>query len=178
MSFYFKSPEPLIKHLRYLYNDELSPVRLNKLLYFLYGMYVMQYDKATSTLDVLTGVDESKQLPTELFNGQFYADDFGPLLRETTVTTDQKAFDFSEDGVIGLLIEAFIQETSKPILDLSDLELVQRSKQDKAWLNAFLSDDKLMDNKQIKKRLSLRKELSSYGAQSRTNTTFKRTQRT
>lgn len=151
MSAYFKSPEPLIKHLRYLYDDELSTVRLNKLLYFLYDMYIMQYDKATSTLDVLPGVDDSKQLPTELFNGHFFANDFGPLLKETTVTTDEKAFNFSQDGVVGLLIEAFIQETAKTILELSDLELVQRSKQDKAWLNAFLSDDKLMDNEQIKK---------------------------
>lgn len=154
MSAYFKTPEPLLQHLRYLYDNELSPVQLNKVLYFLYGTYAGTFCEPHNTLGYILGNDDTTPLPTELFHGQFYAEGYGPMVKETAVTKDAESFNFDKDGIIGQFMNEFIIETTKTILEVPSIELVLRSQQDSAWIEASITESRLMDNEQIKKDYS------------------------
>lgn len=139
---FFADVNELISYL-YTKVDHLSPLKLQKGLYFLYAYYSAMYG---------TKGDESSEvdynLPPELFPAQFEAWNYGPVIR--SVYDDRKfgekkyqelAQTFNAKtafvGNEGIEVRSFIDDLFGQINKASDFSLVDRSHADKAWEEAF-----------------------------------------
>lgn len=141
---FFKDVNDLIAYLYTKIDSRLSPLKLQKGLYFLYAYYSAMYG---STLD-----DEEAEitydLPRELFPAEFEAWNYGPVIR--SVYIERKAgeekyqemarkFDsnqfFNSDSKKE--VQSFIDDLFAQINRTSDFSLVDKCHEDKAWENTF-----------------------------------------
>lgn len=148
---YFEHVDDLVKHLFYLHG-ELTPIKLQKTLYFLYAIYAGVYSKDTTQIKS----EEDFQLPDELFPARFEAWTYGPVM--PTVCAQQKyhggysakAFEFPNDN-IGQKVKEFVEDVSNQTISKSDFSLVDRSHEDKAWQEAVNQPNDTMDNELIRR---------------------------
>lgn len=134
--YYFENVDDLVQHLLYKFN-ELSPLKLQKGLYFLFAFYSGNYQNSEED-----GVSESNyEYPKYLFDANFEAWTYGPVIRE--VYSKNKAeqyipteYDFGVSPV-DKEIKNFIDDVFEMILEKSDFALVDRSHEDKVWKDAI-----------------------------------------
>lgn len=127
---------------RYLYGlkPNISPLKLQKSLYFLFA-----YHGALYTKDIEEGQFEgtigSKK---PLFNAEFEAWQYGPVIRE--VYFKDRDNEYREPEGIQQAsaeiesepeVKKFIDELFGQIDEFSDFKLVDRSHQDKSWMKAY-----------------------------------------
>lgn len=135
-NYYFDNVDTLIEHLLYKFK-ELSPLKLQKGLYFLFAFYTGIYHS-----EELAGViEESYNYPKYLFNAKFEAWTYGPVIREVYYKNKEndyqpKEFQFG-DSQIDKEISSFIDDVGQMIIDKSDFALVDRSHEDKCWQRAI-----------------------------------------
>lgn len=140
---FFEDVNDLIAYL-YTKVDSLSPLKLQKGLYFLYAYYSAMYGSKLDNEEAEITYD----LPSELFPAEFEAWNYGPVIR--SVYNERKAgeenyqemarnFDpnqfFNSDSKKE--VQSFIDDLFAQINRASDFSLVDRSHEDKAWENAF-----------------------------------------
>lgn len=148
---YFKHVDDLVKHLFYLHG-ELTPIKLQKTLYFLYAIYAGMYSKDTTQIKS----EEDFQLPDELFPARFEAWTYGPVMPAVYVQQkysggySAEAFEFSNDN-IGQKVKEFVEDVSNQTVSKSDFSLVDRSHEDKAWQEAVNQPNDTMDNEFIRR---------------------------
>lgn len=139
----------------YLYSlkNNISPLKLQKSLYFLFA-----YHGAVYTQETDEGVFEgTSQAPKYLFNGQFEAWQYGPVIRSVYnndkrgVYSDPQSIERAvEDVSKEVEVKKFIDELFSQIDSVSDFKLVDRSHQDDSWKEAYCQGQStLMDNEQI-----------------------------
>lgn len=134
--FYFENVDDLIQHLLYKYS-ELSPLKLQKSLYFLFSFYSGNYQNTEEE-----GVREiSYQFPKYLFDACFEAWTYGPVIREVYFKNKEnyysaQEFDFGV-SYVDKEVDSFINDVSEMIMEKSDFALVDRSHEDKVWQSAF-----------------------------------------
>lgn len=135
---FFKDVNDLIAYL-YTKVDSLSPLKLQKGLYFLYAYYSAMYG---STLDN-EEAEITYDLPSELFPAEFEAWNYGPVIRsvynerktgeekyqEMARNFDSNQF-FNSDSKKE--VQSFIDDLFAQINRASDFSLVDRSHEDKA----------------------------------------------
>jgi uncharacterized phage-associated protein len=125
----------------YLYNlrPEISPIKLQKALYFLYAYHGGIYYNHDQE-----GESEGVVEPKTLFNAEFEAWKYGPVIRE--IYHMNKAGELGNPEDIELAIAAlgqhpeekkFIDNLFEQIDSVSDFSLVERSHQDEAWKTSF-----------------------------------------
>lgn len=141
-SSFFENVDELVAYL-YTKVDSLSPLKLQKGLYFLYAYYSAMYDK------VVEGEGEiDYDLPKELFPATFEAWNYGPVIREVYQNRKDgeikyknlaKQFNEQEKFVTDSAkeVKSFIDDLFAQIYKASDFSLVDRSHADKAWEDAF-----------------------------------------
>jgi uncharacterized phage-associated protein len=148
----FNSAVPVANFL-YKLNPDISPIKLQKALYFLFayhgGIYYNQDNE---------GESEGVKKPKTLFNAEFEAWKYGPVIREI--------YHLNKDGLLGSqeAIEKsealfknhpeemqFIDDLFKQINSVSDFSLVERSHRDKVWEENYESEQeiKYMDKESI-----------------------------
>lgn len=145
----FENVDNLVEYLFSKFG-ELSPLKLQKGLYFLYAYYGATYGEANQE------DGESEQdynFPKRLFKDNFEAWTYGPVIRtvynnnkEGKYGSAEKTEDISEVNDIPE-VRLFIDELFGQINSVSDFSLVDRSHEDISWQNAY-NDGKstLIDN--------------------------------
>ncbi|RIY31157.1 hypothetical protein CKF54_07370 [Psittacicella hinzii] len=146
----------------YLYSlkREISPIQLQKALYFLYAFYVGMYYKN----EEISELEGDITYPNELFEANFEAWMYGPVIRSVynhrregskfyQDNLDSKVY---KDFIENLLKEPYGEEVLKfvdglfaEISSRSDFSLVERSHQDYSWKDAFATNEKLMPRESI-----------------------------
>ena len=134
--YYFDSVDDLINHLLYKFS-ELSPLKLQKSLYFLFAFYAGTY----SGRDEIGIKEENHDFPKYLFKGDFEAWTYGPVIREVYQKNKNddyqaKKYDFG-DGPIDVEVNNFINDVGSMIVKKSDFALVDRSHEDRSWKEAI-----------------------------------------
>lgn len=140
---FFKDVNELIA---YLYTKEISisPLKLQKGLYFLYAYYSAMYGSVFNNEEV----EVTYNLPTELFPAEFEAWNYGPVIRsvynerkageekyqELAKNFDSNQFFYSDDKKE---VQYFIDELFSQVNRTSDFLLVDRCHNDKVWDNSF-----------------------------------------
>lgn len=140
----FENAEQLAKHLKFLNND-ISPLRLQKSLYFLFAFYgaslgkLFVADEDKSVEGFFEGSDE-ESFPKYLFPDKFEAWQFGPVIRSIYRIEKSKKIEpekwepeTDQDKTINQLMNMVLDEVNS----LGDFELVDRSHEDQAWKEAI-----------------------------------------
>ncbi|AXI67632.1 hypothetical protein DP112_06005 [Streptococcus suis] len=134
--YYFDDVDVLIEHLLYRFS-ELSPLKLQKSLYFLFAFYAGTYSDGEEI-----GVrEESYDYPRYLFKGDFEAWTYGPVIRDVYFKNKEnkytaREYDFGVQPVDKEL-SSFIDDVGNMIIKKSDFALVDRSHEDKSWKDAI-----------------------------------------
>lgn len=144
----FKNVDDLISYLYHRFPEQtpLSPLKLQKMLYFLFAYYGA----------AMVDTDMSSTLPKYLFMENFEAWKYGPVIKEVYQKNKEgyysniQSFDSSEinDELLSFIDEMFVQ-----INEISDFSLVQRSHLDKAWKEKFDKEDDYHGNQMSKDQI-------------------------
>lgn len=166
-SYVFDDVDKLVVFLLQKYKN-LTPVKLQKGLYFLYAFYSGVYadlHKSNTEYNQQTQKHDDKTqnnidyFPHELFPAQFEAWSYGAVIKDVYLKNQKNEYEallFSFDAESefenmyhGKEIKQFIEDVFQKIQSVSDFTLVNRSYSDVVWQEAFDSEDKIMDNKKI-----------------------------
>lgn len=151
--YYFENVRDLIHYLFSNYG-ELSPLKLQKGLYFLFAYYGALYG---NNREEEKSAEIGHNYPKFLFNADFEAWNYGPVIREvyfenkegkyrtfTPGSCDEDAI-FHEDQEV----KSFIDEISNQVVATSDFSLVDRSHEDEVWKRAHKEGQRLMPKEEI-----------------------------
>ena len=127
----------------YLFSEfgNLTPLKLQKGLYFLYAYY-----GAIFNVEQTEGVvEETFNMPEELFPASFEAWTYGPVMRDVYINYKEGVYSSSNIN-LELIKEIndefpkaieFIRDMFGQINTLSDFTLVDRSHEDRTWIEAY-----------------------------------------
>jgi len=148
----FSNPDTVAFYL-FSKKPDISPIKLQKGLYFLFAYFGAFYGK-TEEEDVSEGNGEK---PKYLFNGSFEAWKYGPVIRE--VYAKYKSHYYNDEEMKKQAVKEveshsevkkFIDDLFGQIDGVSDFGLVDRSHIDESWSHAY--EKKVsMDNDSIVK---------------------------
>jgi uncharacterized phage-associated protein len=139
--------DTIAKYLHYK-RPEISSIRLQKSLYFLFCYYGAFY-----THETIIGECEGMQsYPEFLFDAEFEAWKFGPVIRDVHQKSQQGFYNnllenerankiISETN---LEIYTFIEDLTNQLNEISDFMLVERVHMDEVWRHAYFSGEKIM----------------------------------
>ena len=124
------------------FDEELSPVRLHKSLYFLFKSYGSFYGKKPE-LGVFEG---SIDCPPLLFEASFEAWKFGPVIPSVYELQDKDIYSDSINMEHASLevslyaeIKQFIDEMMLEMFEYSEFTLIEHSLHDEDWQDAYKS---------------------------------------
>lgn len=147
----FKNVDTLVQYL-YSRFGNLSPLKLQKGLYFLYAYYGAVYGEAKQS----EGESEQDLLyPSRLFDETFEAWTYGPVVRSVYNKNKSEHYKPNKDMELDEFkeypdIQRFIDELFEQINSVSDFSLVDRSHEDLVWKAAYdKGKSTVMDNEAI-----------------------------
>lgn len=132
----------LISHLKHLKGKKLTPIRLQKALYFLFAFYGATYGQlnADEAEEGIFEGDEEDAYPRLLFNENFEAWKFGPVIpavyhdfKRTNIESVEWESSDPRDENVKLLIKEVMDQLD----DMGDFELVERTHEDDSWKIAY-----------------------------------------
>lgn len=138
----FPEIDTLISHLKFLKKDKLTPIRLQKALYFLFAFYGASYGQLTASAageGSFEGTEEDAY-PKYLFEEQFQAWKFGPVI--PTVYHDFKNNEIEANEWIANNpkednVKHLIEEVMTQLDEMGDFELVERTHEDSSWKSIY-----------------------------------------
>lgn len=155
---YFTSLDNIIGLMKEELGDKISPLRLQKTLYFLFAYYGASYGSMSESKEYKESQNEMMNLPPYLFNAEFEAWQYGPVLREVYFGhkynnfVEECKFDPSnieiQDETMRVEVIEYLKELIRNTSEVSDFGLVERSHEDDEW-NAKISIQGTMDNDNI-----------------------------
>ncbi len=133
----------LAKYLNFLHNDlydrNISPLKLQKVLFFLFGEWGAFIKNSSADNDGKDLVNYSMYL----FDSDFEAWVYGPVVIEVykkfnnETLSEEEIFNSFEKKYVG----HFIKDLCKELFELSDFRLVELSHQKKCWKNNYKAED-------------------------------------
>lgn len=129
----------LAKYLNYLHNEKyginISPLKLQKILFFLFGEWGAFVQKASSDNDGKDLLSFSKYL----FDEDIEAWVYGPVVNEVYKKFNNEKMSESELLTTSDLayVGHFVKDLALELFELSDFRLVEISHQMKCWQHAF-----------------------------------------
>lgn len=149
MGYIFNQTEELIHYL--LKRDKtMSQVRLHKTLYLLYAFYGGTY----GSLEIHSEIEKS--YPKELFDAEFEAWKYGPVIYEVFINKKNGQYDnldhlkpFEPETKQQKDILIFIDELLTQIDQMSDFSLIDRVRQDQSWKDIYKQGREIMNNQDI-----------------------------
>ena len=133
------------------YGKDISPLKLQKVLFFLFGEWGAFVKKSFVDNDGKELVSYSPYL----FDGDFEAWVYGPVVNEVyrkfqnEQLREEEIFDTDEKKYVG----HFIMDLCTELFELSDFRLVELSHQKDCWKKKFIIDEKfhnqMMDKDEI-----------------------------
>ncbi|UJF14984.1 DUF4065 domain-containing protein [Jeotgalibaca sp. MA1X17-3] len=135
----FTNIEDLIKHLFSL-ERSLSPIKLQKGLYFLFAYYGATYGSIKKDLDDNNKIEQAEVYPKYLFKEDFEAWKYGPVV--SSVYAENKfnqyeAKEYTPKDNKEKEVLSYINEIFKQLNEISDFGLVERSHLDEAWREPY-----------------------------------------
>lgn len=136
---------------------KISPLRLQKTLYFLYAYYGASYGSMSESKEYELSGDERMNLPKYLFSGEFEAWQYGPVVRELYFkhkydTLKDCSFDVNHIGIDDETMKKevieYLRELIRNTSEVSDFGLVERSHEDEEWQEKVKKQE-TMDNDNI-----------------------------
>lgn len=149
----FESHDALISYLytRFPERTPLSPLKLQKILYFLFAFYGSMLGNITKE-DVESSEVEAT-FPRYLFDAKFEAWKYGPVIRDVYDKNREGQYNEVESIDVSDIDRSaldFIDDVFIQLEDMGDFTLVQRSHMDKAWKSVYDPENpyasKPMDN--------------------------------
>lgn len=140
-NFVFDHVDHLVEYLFKKYGI-LTPIKLQKGLYFLYAYYGATYGITYGKLEELDGISERNyddyQFPPRLFDADFEAWTYGPVIRKVWKKHKNSEYNPEENDLnVNGEILLFINELFEQINSVSDFSLVDRSHEDESWSDAY-----------------------------------------
>ena len=141
----------LAKYLNYLYKNKysrnISPLKLQKVLFFLFGEWGAFVSKSENS-EIDGDWKNLKSLGRYLFDDEIQAWIYGPVVKNVyenfnnETMTKEELFDTDEKKYVG----EFIDDLSNELFRLSDFRLVELTHEMKCWINNFSEDDLYHNN--------------------------------
>lgn len=129
--YYFNNVDDLVNHLFYKEPD-ITPLRLQINLYFLFTFYIGIYQN-------------QNDYPAYLFNANFEADHYGPIIRRVYLKQEEGEYAPREfifkNHEMDREINKFINDLFNEITDRSDFSLVDRLHEDTTWRKAIKDEE-------------------------------------
>ncbi|EHJ06984.1 Panacea domain-containing protein [Staphylococcus simiae] len=145
--------------------ENISPLRLQKTLYFLFAYYGASYGQLYKSKEYEVSQNESLNLPEYLFDAKFEAWQYGPVIREVYMNNkhslDYNDIDFSmsnfeiEDKTMQQEITEYLREIIRSTLKISDFGLVERSHEDEEWKNNITQQEVMKNDGIINEYIEL-----------------------
>ncbi len=141
--------EDLAKYLNYLHNQKykcnISPLKLQKVLFFLFGEWGAFIQKASKSNDGKDLIKFSKYLFDEDIEAWVYGPVVGDVYRNFNNETisDEELFNNNDDLKY---VGHFINDLASELFELSDFRLVEISHQMKCWKDAFIPEETFHNN--------------------------------
>ena len=150
--YYFENIDNLVEHILFQF-PKITPVKLQKGLYFLFAFYINTY----SVEPQIETIETEYTFPKYLFKADFEAWTYGPVIRDVYLklknkeyTPRQHFFNESDEE-----IKLFIDDVIQLIMEKSDFALVDRVHEDLSWQKAYQNpDSKIIDIKDIESEYS------------------------
>lgn len=139
--YFFTDVNDLVNYI-FFKHGVLSPLKLQKMLYFLFAFYAGMYS-GTDEKGVQEADYSEENFPIYLFPGRFEAWTYGPVMPEVYAKQKYDLGSYSqedyafEDKTVDNEIKKFIDELSEQTIELSDFALVDRSHEDETWKKAI-----------------------------------------
>ena len=147
-NFYFENLDDLVNYL-YFKLPQITPLKLQKSLYFLFAYYGAFYGKFGRNN---AEVETETRYPQYLFNGVFEAWKYGPVIREVYSKNKGGNFvarDLAKDKYDPEVLQ-FLDELILQLNEASDFSLVERSHMDQVWKNSYIpGNNNIMENDDI-----------------------------
>lgn len=140
------------------YNKEISPIKLQKSLYFLFAMWGGNVANAKFESKEDTEDDEKYEAyDTYLFDACFEAWRYGPVDKEVykwfknnELDCDTNVDIFSDSKISYIEdVKQYINELLEKIFKISDFGLVDITHSDDCWKNAIKTENKIISNEDI-----------------------------
>lgn len=140
---YLFSVDAIVSYL-YSLKSDISPVRLHKTLYFMFGYYGATYGQKSSEY-VFEG---NENLPPYLFEGNFEAWKYGSVHRD--IYNKMKDENYITQELIDSSVEEFknypeikifIDDLFKQINEVSEFILISRNHQDESWKKTYVEGE-------------------------------------
>ena len=141
----------LAKYLNYLYKNKysrnISPLKLQKVLFFLFGEWGAFVSKSENS-EMDGDWKNLKSLGRYLFDDEIQAWIYGPVVKNVyenfnnETMTKEELFDTDEKKYVG----EFIDDLSNELFRLSDFRLVELTHEMKCWINNFSKGDLYHNN--------------------------------
>lgn len=126
------------------YEDEISPIKMQKTLYFLYAFWIkrvatFQSEENHIEMADITTVDDLGN--SILFKTKFWAWEYGPIIKEVYESKSEYLSYGDEDNIFNLIemdsfTRAYIDLTLDLIFNTRDFALVDLSHKDRCWIDA------------------------------------------
>lgn len=149
---FFNSAACLAAHLKSK-NENISPLRLQKTLYFLFAFYGASYGLIRNEKEADGFFEGGENYPQYLFNEEFEAWQYGPVIRNVYTLNKSDSLIANEWTPLtkkDKAVEALIQLVCKQLDQMGDFSLVERSHEDEAWKDAYAKGaSTLMDKDDI-----------------------------
>ena len=135
--------------------ENITPIRLQKVLYFLFAFYGAAYGSVDDDLAAERKIEAVNTYPDYLFPDQFQAWKYGPVIQ--AVYNKFKADEYKPKNLDRdpryMDIYKYIDEIITDTEELSDFKLVEMSHQDDAWRDKYDEKEEyhnlIMDSNQI-----------------------------
>lgn len=135
---YVASAKDWAQYIMFKHDGEISPIKLQKTLYFCYAFWAGFVHKQT-----LGNVEFEFNQPTYLFEEQFEAWTYGPVLSSVYSEFKNgrlKPSDLSDDIKNNELLCETINDIIADAFEMSDFKLVALSHDDSCWIKHFHDD--------------------------------------
>lgn len=142
----FENVDTLVSYLIY-HNREISPLKLQACLYFLFSFYISFYGQRDKE-----GIFEGTNQPCKLFDVKFMARKYGPMVTEVYEKNKNDFYLKNIDNVSFEVltsnheIKQFIDDIIEQIAPLNDFDLMERCHSDQSWLTAYQDNNAAMDH--------------------------------
>ncbi|GBD76683.1 hypothetical protein TEHN7126_2382 [Tetragenococcus halophilus subsp. halophilus] len=134
---------------------EMTPLRLQKTLYFLFAFYGATYGQLASQNEEDMVFEGSGSYPKYLFDEDIEAWNYGPVIRDIYKTYKYEsdkinnAETWKPESDRDLNISDVIDQVIKQTDEMGDFSLVDRTHEDEEWKRAFDNDQDYMDKDAI-----------------------------
>lgn len=143
--YFFSSLDEVVSFLFNL-KENISPIKLQKSLYFLFAYYGATYGSVNKAEIEEEKVEVDKTYPKYLFPAKFEAWKYGPVIREVYSKNKAKEYFGSKPAEdLDVDVIKYLEELFEQMDKVSDFTLVERSHMDKSWKDAFEEGDEFSD---------------------------------